>query len=96
MAVNVEQQGDVIKLNGPITFATVVALKQRGEKYIAKGASLHFDFSGVNDCDSSALALLIAWKRAAKRQEVAIDFIHVPKSLCALSTLCNAKSIIEN
>ncbi len=93
--MGLSQADNVVKLSGDLTFDQVVKLKRLGEKAIAKGLALQFDFSDVGECDSSALALLVAYRRAAKRQNVNIDFIHLPESLYALGALCNAQSIIK-
>ena len=51
------------------------------------GGQKVIDFSGVTAIDSSAVAVLIAWQRAAQNKAAVLSFINLPKSLQGLSTL---------
>lgn len=92
--MQLEQNKQVMKLVGKIDFDSVVALKVQGESLIQKGQPVEFDFSEVLECDSSALALLIAYRRAALKHQINVDFLKVPQSLLALAGLCNVTSLV--
>lgn len=49
--------------------------------------SLTIDFSGVTDADTSALSLMLAWKRRAAEAECNIQFTNVPTNLVSLAHL---------
>lgn len=46
-----------------------------------------FDFSGVTAIDSAAVAILLAWQRAAQARRLALSFINVPATLQSLAGL---------
>ena len=51
------------------------------------GGQKVIDFSGVTAIDSSAVAVLIAWQRAAQNKSTVLSFINFPQSLQGLSSL---------
>ena len=53
------------RLSGRVAFANLAALRQRGEALIdrAKGETVRFDCSGLEQASSLAVALFVAWWR---------------------------------
>lgn len=84
-----------VKISGDINFDTVMSLKRSIDAKIATHDLLHLDLSQVEHCDSSALALLIGWKRFAKHKFKKIYYENVPDSLISLANVCNVKFIFE-
>ncbi|MBV8208688.1 MAG: STAS domain-containing protein [Burkholderiaceae bacterium] len=76
-----------------IVNTNATALLQRGEAAIREGDS-HFDLSNVQRCDSSAVALLLAWERAARERGVRLEFAGVPASLRSLAKLYGVDVLI--
>ncbi len=87
---------EVVKLSGDINFTRVVSIRRMGELKLSRHSSVQFDFSGVVQCDSSALVLLMAWKRFAKAEGVNVEFLHLPSSLTSLAAMCNIESMITS
>lgn len=52
------------------------------------------DFGDVTAVDSSAVAILIAWQRAAQEKSVTLSFINLPKSLHSLSILYGVDTLL--
>jgi phospholipid transport system transporter-binding protein len=76
-----------------ITNVNAAQLLQAGEAAIA-GGDLMFDLSGVQRCDSSAVALLLAWQRTAQGVGKRLELRSVPASLRSLATLYGVESLI--
>lgn len=86
---------ETLKIQGDINFTRVLGIRKIGEEKISLNKHVCFDFSDVSRCDSSALVLLIAWKRFAKVSGAQVEFLHLPQSLMSLADMCNIKSIID-
>jgi phospholipid transport system transporter-binding protein len=52
-----------------------------------KAAQTVFDLASVLQADSSAVAVLLEWKRAARKAGVALSYVNLPASLTSLATL---------
>jgi phospholipid transport system transporter-binding protein len=77
-----------------IVNANAASLLQSGEAAILASDS-RFDLSAVKRCDSSAVALLLAWQRAAHARGLRLELEAVPASLCSLATLYGVSSLIS-
>jgi phospholipid transport system transporter-binding protein len=53
------------------------------------------DLHGVNQFDSSALALLLALSRLAKKRSKDVQFVNVPKRLCELAELYGVYDLLS-
>lgn len=73
-------------VSGPITFDNVVSVLAEGrERFTAPQVTV--DLSGVTEVDSSAVSLLLEWRREAARNGRAIRFRNLPPSLRSLAQL---------
>lgn len=52
------------------------------------------DFADVNTVDTTALALVLAWKRRAKEEFSNISFINLPDNLISLAALYGIQDFI--
>ncbi|MES2017054.1 MAG: STAS domain-containing protein [Pseudomonadota bacterium] len=52
-----------------------------------KAGQTVFDLASVQVADSSAVAVLLEWKRAARKAGVTLSYINLPASLTSLATL---------
>jgi phospholipid transport system transporter-binding protein len=77
-----------------IVNANAAELLQAGEAAIRDGDS-RFDLSSVTRCDSSAVALLLAWQRAAHARGLGLRLEGVPADLCSLATLYGVDLLIS-
>ncbi len=80
---------DRLVLSGALTMSTVAALIEEGRRGLAGGVSI-VDVSGATEVDSAALALLLDWRRSAKR---ALEIIGMPKGMASLATLYDVQDL---
>lgn len=83
--------GSVLELSGPIHMANARRLLEEGLRLLAPDVGSPavdtLDASGVTDVDSSAVALLLAWKREARRQGRTLAIVDLPDNIKSLATL---------
>jgi len=79
---------DINKLDS-IEALTVLNAKVALDQGIAaiKAGQTVFDLGTVQVADSSAVAVLLAWKRAARKAGAALSYVNVPASLTSLAAL---------
>ena len=65
---------------------TATAALAQGIAAIQDGQTV-FDLASVKVADSSAVAVLLAWKRAARKRGAALSYINVPAGLQSLAAL---------
>lgn len=58
------------------------------------GGDAHVDLSGVARCDSSAIAVLLEWQRAAAAQGLALTVQGVPAALRSLATVYGVTEVL--
>jgi phospholipid transport system transporter-binding protein len=76
-----------------ITNANAQPLLQQGLAAISAG-DVAFDLTAVAHCDSSAVALLLAWQRAARDSGVKLALAGVPKDLLSLAALYGVEVLV--
>jgi phospholipid transport system transporter-binding protein len=69
------------------------SLLHSGQAAISSG-DVRFDLSQVKRCDSSAVALVLAWERAARARGMRLELQGIPPSLHSLATLYGVDSLI--
>src|SRR6186997_1362363 len=74
--------------------ASITALNVQNAKAVLdqglaaiKAGQTVFDLASVQQADSSAVAVLLAWKRAARKAGAALSYINLPASLTSLAAL---------
>lgn len=77
-----------------ITMENAAALVDAGVAAIA-GGDTQFDLSAVGNVDSAAVALLLAWQRAARAHGKSLTLIGVPKGLTSLARLYGVESLLD-
>lgn len=92
--MNLERPESIFHLSESIDFENVVTIRHKGERHMQEHPSVTFDFSAVKYCDSSALALLVAWKRFSKQHQIKMTFANIPLSLKAYAEVCNVRAIL--
>jgi phospholipid transport system transporter-binding protein len=82
-------------VQGPINMDNVVALLGEGnERFTA--AQVTVDLAAVTEVDSSALSLLLEWRREAGRNGRAIRFLNLPANLKSLAELYGVTKLISD
>lgn len=78
-----------------LTIETAPAAMAAGLQAIEGGERV-FDFSGVTAIDSAAVAVLLAWQRAARARTLALSFINVPPTLQSLAGLYGVAELLPS
>jgi phospholipid transport system transporter-binding protein len=80
-------------VQGPITMDNVVSLLEQGREQLAS-APATIDLSGVTEVDSSALSLLLEWRRDAARSGRSVRFEGLPRNLQSLAELYGVTELL--
>jgi len=56
---------------------------------------LTIDFAGITEVDSSAVALLLEWRREAARRHKGLQFVNLPPNLLSLAELYGVTELIQ-
>lgn len=83
------------EISGELSFTTVPNINKSGLDFIKQTDSPVFNLDQVSFSDNSGIALLISWKRCAKKLNKQITFINVPKQLAALVTASGLQEILK-
>lgn len=80
---------------GPaLTIAHARSVLEAGLAAIAKGEN-HFDLGGLAELDSSAVATLLAWQRAAGARSLTLTFSNLPQGLSSLARLYGVSELLN-
>jgi len=85
--------GDRVEVSGPMTMADAAALLAEGEAAIASDASV-FDLAAVTDLDSSCLAVVFGWMRAARAAERSLRLLNPPQNLLSLAAVYDVADLL--
>jgi len=91
-------RSEVLKLEGPLSFESLPRVLAESAAYEAKPDlpdRLTIDFAGVTAVDSSAVALLLEWRRRALAREKQLAFENLPANLLALAELYGVTDLIQ-
>ena len=91
--ISLEGGGGRAALAGPITLANVNAVLDEGARAFTLPA-VTVDLAGVTDVDSTAVSLLLEWRRAAQRDKRAIDYVNLPANLKSLIQLYGVTDLL--
>jgi phospholipid transport system transporter-binding protein len=91
--------GEVLVLEGPLS---VTSLSERvlpeSDAYCCRNDlpdCLTIDFAKVTEVDSSAVALLLEWRRESQRRAKSLSFVNLPANLMALAALYGVDDLIQ-
>lgn len=90
--------GETLALDGALLFETVPQALARTAEFVARPDlpdRLTIDFSAVEAVDSSAVALLLEWRRLAMRLGKTLVFVNLPANLLALAGLYGVAELIQ-
>ena len=90
----IRRDGDRLMVSGPLTLATVAAALREGSAAIGEGVRT-VDLGEVGELDSSALALLLAWLREAKRRGRDLVFTNLPQGLTTIARLYGVAELLS-
>lgn len=84
------REGATLKVAGPMNIDSVAALLAQSAGMLEGATTI--DLSGVTEADSSAVSLLLEWRRLAKK--TALRFAHLPPALQSLAELYGVADLI--
>lgn len=83
------------RVTGRVRFANLMDIREAGEAAItAGGDDVVVDLSGIENGNSAAVALLIAWYRAAESQDKSIRFVAAPAELENIVELSGLRDVL--
>jgi len=77
---------------GAMTLDTAAALLAEGRAALANGCT-RFDLAGVEEIDSSGLAVLFGWQRAAQARGAVLGIVNAPHNLLSLAAVYGVDSL---
>ena len=86
-------QGERCTVQGPVTIANATAVLAESAGVFTNPRTI-VDLAGVTEVDSSAVSLLLEWRRAAGRSNRQIEFINLPDSLKSLADLYGVSHLL--
>jgi phospholipid transport system transporter-binding protein len=87
--------GDRCKLDGPLTLENIVAVLEAAKRALPPVPQLTIDLAGVTEVDSSAVSLLLEWRRAALREKRKLEFVNLPDNLKSLAQLYGVSELLD-
>jgi phospholipid transport system transporter-binding protein len=97
-AAIVAPAGEVLALTGAISFETMPAVLEQSARYAERPDipdCLTVDFSAITGVDSSAVALLLEWRRLAALRGKRLEYVNLPPNLLALAELYGVGELIQ-
>lgn len=85
--------GDCVEVSGPMTMLGAAELLAEGEAAIAANASA-FDLAAVTEMDSSCLAVVFGWMRAAKGRGKSLRLLNLPPNLLSLAAVYDVAELL--
>jgi phospholipid transport system transporter-binding protein len=82
------------KVDGPVTMSNAAALAAEGARLFVV-ADVVVDLSGVTEVDSSAVSVLLEWRRTAQAAGRRIDVVNVPSNLKSLADLYGVADLLD-
>ena len=89
----IRRDGDRMFVSGGLTLASVAAVLPEGNAAIGQGVRT-VDLGEVGEVDSSALALLLAWLREARKHNGNLVFANLPQGLTSIARLYGVAELL--
>ena len=80
-------------VQGPVTMANVESLLEEGGRQFG-GAAVTVDLAGVTEVDSTAVSLLLEWRRQARQANRDIRYVNLPANLKSLAQLYGVAELL--
>ena len=90
--------GEILQIDGALNFESMPRILEETALYAAQEtlpSCLAIDLANVTDIDSSAVALLLHWRREATRLGKALRYVHLPQNLVSLAQLYGVDDMIH-
>ncbi|HEY5718813.1 MAG TPA: STAS domain-containing protein [Gammaproteobacteria bacterium] len=83
-----------VALRGALGFAEVPGLVSAAAGLFDGRGELTLDLAGVGRGDSAGVALLLEWRRAARRAGCELHYRNLPESLLAIARVCGVDTLL--
>ena len=90
----VKSDEQTFTVDGDVALATVPSLLAQSRELWTDGADRVVDMSRVRRIDSSSLALMLEWARAARAAGGSVHFRNVPRQVMAVARLCGVEALL--
>lgn len=92
--VQITQTNNRWALTGDVVINTVSEILKASQAFtIADNTTV--DFAGVEDIDTTAVSLILEWKRRAAREGQLLVFVNLPSNLSSLVQLYDVAELIS-
>ncbi len=88
----------ILKIDDALNLASMPRVLQATAEYIARNdlpELLSIDLSDVTEVDSTAVSLLLKWRREALRLNKRLRYINLPQNLLSLASLYDVEELIH-
>jgi len=89
----IEVADDRLRVTVPMTMANATALEARGLAFLAAAGGV-VELAEVRELDSSALAVIFSWQRAAALAGKEVRIAHAPENLLSLAALYGVADLL--
>lgn len=89
----IERQDGRLLVRVPMIMANARGLLDAGRSALQQGEVV-FDFSAVDEADSSAIAVMLGWLRAADVVGARVNFAHIPAGVRSLAELYGVTDLL--
>ena len=86
-------EADRCSVQGALTMTNVTAVLEESKR-VFQGPRVVVDLAGVTEVDSSALSLLLEWRRLAAAQKRTIEYTNLPANLRTLADLYGVSALL--
>jgi phospholipid transport system transporter-binding protein len=89
---------EVLKIEGSLTFANLPRILDETRDFASRPDLpdvLAIDLAAISEVDSSAVALLLRWRREARRLGKRLEFVNLPGNLAALAELYDVTEFVQ-
>lgn len=94
-AVRIESNGACVRVAGDLDLASAgEALRRVNGVFAAGEDELVFDLAELGRCDSAGLAVLLEWRRAARRHGRELTYRNVPERLRKLASISDVEGVL--
>jgi len=89
----IEREGGRLVVKVPLLMANARGLLEAGRSVLQPGEQV-FDFSAVTEADSSAIAVMLGWLRAAEQARATVRFANIPVGVRTLAELYGVSELL--
>jgi len=89
----IEHEGGRLVVKVPLLMANARGLLEAGRSVLQPGEQI-FDFSAVTEADSSAIAVMLGWLRAAEQARATVKFANIPAGVRSLAELYGVSELL--